>query len=216
MNKRRLGTVLVTTLAAVGAVSVIDTGQAMAAPADQTATSRAGVEFTDVPQEDALKILAVPDMHFGSHEINNDTATTATAVDSGTGHTTPGSTITTGHTISVQDRRSAATATGWTLNAKTSSPFALEDNSATINGATITLQNGTTTPTTGVTFGDGSSVTLNDNDAPVLTGSNAAIGTVTTSLTNNDMTLSIPARAVTKAGVYEAAVTWNLQAVPTL
>ena len=110
MKKTMISTTLFSLLATT---TLLSAGQIQAAPTDVDGkTTDAAVVFTE--KSNPLVITAVPDFHFGSHEIDRSADQDLAAVASGS-HIGTANTLTTSNVVSIQDDRSQAKLDGWDL-----------------------------------------------------------------------------------------------------
>lgn len=110
MKKTMISTTLFSLLATT---TLLSAGQIQAAPTEvEKQTTDAAVVFTE--KSNPLVITAVPDFHFGSHEIDRSADKDLAAVESGS-HIGTANTLATSNVVSIQDDRSQAKLDGWDL-----------------------------------------------------------------------------------------------------
>lgn len=103
MKKTMISTTLFSLLATT---TLLSAGQIQAAPTEvEKQTTDAAVVFTE--KSNPLVITAVPDFHFGSHEIDRSADKDLAAVESGS-HIGTANTLATSNVVSIQDDRSQA------------------------------------------------------------------------------------------------------------
>jgi len=167
-----------------------------------------------------LKILAVPDIHFG---VDNEIAGGAEAfykmqengpyVDA---NGDPG-TLVSSKKIEIQDSRSVATGNTWTLKAKLDEDFVEPDSNTSFAGQIKFLDSASSTAIggtnvaqliQGATIGKGV-------EAIVAERTDNSYGTATMTFANDHIELIVPATAELKTGVvYQTTITWTLTDAP--
>ncbi|KRM23918.1 WxL domain-containing protein [Latilactobacillus graminis] len=222
MKKTLISTTLLTLLATTG----LSTGMVGAATVD-TKPSDAAVLFTE--KSNPLEITAVPDMHFGSHEIDRSKRNDYPVIASGT-HVGKG-TLTTANTVSIQDDRSKAKLDGWDLQVQQTNFTNMGDSTGvgadptdTLNGTQVVFKTGTSTidqtnPSGVASFG-ADEIALNTAPATFMRGDATAYGSVKATLGTgigaDAINLRVPSTVnPTEAVHYQSELTWSLVAGPT-
>ncbi|MCD2256529.1 WxL domain-containing protein [Lactobacillus sp. CC-MHH1034] len=175
-----------------------------------TMASSGSVSFTSLP--DPFRVTEVPDMYFGSIDVNYNKATTKAAVASG-------GNMQTTQRISVHDVREGLIK-GWHLQAQLSDFTSTAG--STIKGAVIRLSD----PKTQVNGADTERISLSGKSEinrdlnTVLVGETRQLGEHTAEFDYEDMRLVVPpsptnaTEGYRENERYEAVITWNLFAGP--
>ncbi|WP_416353618.1 WxL domain-containing protein [Agrilactobacillus fermenti] len=175
-----------------------------------TMASSGSVSFT--PLADPFRVTEVPNMYFGSIDVNYNKATTKAAISSGADMQTT-------QRISVHDVREGLTK-GWHLQAQLSD-FTSTTGSA-IKGAVIRLSE----PKTQVNGADTERISLSSKSEinhdlnTILVGETRQLGEHTAEFDYEDMRLVVPpsptnaTEGYREDELYEAVITWNLFAGP--
>ncbi|MDT3393817.1 WxL domain-containing protein [Latilactobacillus curvatus] len=222
MKKTLISTTLLTLLATTG----LSAGMAGAAPVD-VKTSDAAVLFTE--KSNPLEITAVPDMHFGSHEIDRSKSNDYPVVASGT-QVGKGS-LTTTNVVSVQDDRSKAKLDGWDLQVQQTDFTNMgaaggvgADPTDILTGTQVVFKTGssaiTQTNSAGVANFGATEIAVNTAPATFMSGDATAYGsikaTLGTGIGEDAINLRVPGAVnPTEAVHYQSELTWSLVAGPT-
>ena len=231
MKKAMISTTLFSLLATT---TLLSAGQIQAAPTDVDGkTTDAAVVFTE--KSNPLVITAVPDFHFGSHEIDRSADQDLAAVASGS-HIGTANTLTTSNVVSIQDDRSQAKLDGWDLQvaqtdfANAGTTDASDANpSDVLTGVNIFFKTPNVT-IDGANKGDAAlpttsnqTVQINDQASTFMKGGAtsfgnvvATLGTAPTSGTASDaIFLHVPKTInPTDKAHYQSDITWTLIASP--
>lgn len=230
MKKTMISTTLFSLLATT---TLLSAGQIQAAPTEVDGkTTDAAVVFTE--KSNPLVITAVPDFHFGSHEIDRSADQELAAVASGS--QIGNGTLTTSNVVSIQDDRSQAKLDGWDLqvaqtnfaNAGTTDASDA-DPSDVLTGVNIFFKTPNVT-IDGANKGDAAlpttsdqTVQVNDQASTFMKGGAtsfgsvaATLGTAPTSGTDSDaIFLHVPKTVnPTDKAHYQSDITWTLIASP--
>lgn len=221
MKKTLISTTLLTFLATTG----LSAGMAGAAPVD--AKTDAAVLFTE--KSNPLEITAVPDMHFGTHEIDRSKSNDYPVVASGT-QVGKGS-LTTTNVVSVQDDRSKAKLDGWDLQVQQTdftnmgaSGGVGADPTDILTGTQVVFKTASSTiaqtNTAGVADFGGAEIALNSAPTTFMRGDATAYGSVAATLGTgigaDAINLRVPSTVNPATDVhYQSELTWTLVASPT-
>ena len=219
-------TLISTTLLTLLATTALSAGMAGAASTVDTKPSDAAVLFSE--KSSPLVITAVPDMHFGTQEIDRTKSNDYQMTDTGS-HIGKG-TLNSTNIVSIQDDRSKAKLDGWDLQVAQTDftnmggTGGAADPTDILTGTQVVFKTASSTiaqtNSAGVADFGGAEIALNSAPTTFMRGDATAYGSVAATLGTgigaDAINLRVPSTVNPAIDVhYQSELTWTLVASPT-